>query len=68
MPLTPHYDNADAKTADARLVIKDFKGMAASQDPHDIEPSLSAFQVNCFAMYPGQLRVRQGIKPVQFLT
>ena len=68
MPLKPNYDNKDAKTADARLVIKEFKGMAPSQDPHDIDPSLSAYQVNCFAMHPGQLRARQGIKLVQFQT
>jgi hypothetical protein len=68
MPYKPNYENKDAKTANARLVIAEFKGMAPSQDPHQGDPALSAIQVNCYALHPGQLRVRQGIKPVQFLT
>lgn len=68
MPIKTNADNRDPKQSDGRLVISDFRGMAPSQDPHDIDPSLSAYQVNCFALYPGQLRVRRGIKLVTFST
>jgi hypothetical protein len=68
MPIKTNADNRDPKQSNSRLTITDFKGMAPSQDPHDLDPSLSAFQVNCFAIYPGQLTARKGLKLVQFLT
>lgn len=68
MPRNNNTNNKDPFESNARLVIADFKGMAPSQDPHQGDPALSAVQINCYALHPGQLRVRQGIKPVQFTT
>ncbi len=68
MPIKTNASNRDPKQADSRLEITDFKGMAPSQNPHGGDPSLSAFQVNCFALRPGQLTARKGMKLITFLT
>lgn len=68
MPIKTNADNRDPKQSNTRLVIADFKGMAPSQDPHALDPALSAYQVNCYAIHPGQLTVRRGLKLLQFLT
>lgn len=68
MPYKTNAENRDPKQSNSRLAITDFKGMSPSQDPHGLDPALSAFQVNCYAVHPGQLTVRRGMKLVTFLT
>lgn len=68
MPSRTYTDNQDPKKADERVVIKEFNGLAPNQDPHDIDPSLAAVQVNCYSLHPGELRCRQGMKLVSFTT
>jgi hypothetical protein len=68
MPAKSYADNRDPKVADDRVVISQFSGLAPTQDPHDIDPNLSAYQINCYAMHPGELRCRPGMKLVVFAT
>lgn len=68
MPDRTYVENRDPKRSDERVVIGEFRGLAPTQDPHDIDPSLAAIQINCFGMHPGELRCRQGIKLVRFDT
>lgn len=68
MPIKTNAQNKDPKQSNNRVEITDFKGMGASQDPHGGDPAISAFQVNCYALHPGQLTVRAGMKLVTFLT
>lgn len=66
MPAKTYKENQDPKQADERVVISQFAGLAPTQDPHDIDPSLASIQINCYAMHPGELRCRQGIKMLTF--
>lgn len=68
MPRDPYTTNTDPKRADSQVVVDEFNGMAPSQDPHQGDPRLSAFQVNAFSLHPGELRCRQGIKQVSFTS
>lgn len=68
MPIDNHAYNRDPKQANSRVVFGDFKGLAPTQSPHGGEPGLSAWQVNCYAVQPGELRCRPGLKIVTFQT
>lgn len=68
MPAKTYTDNQDPKRSDERVVISKFLGMAPTQDPHDVDPNLSAIQINCYAAHPGELRCRGGMKLVSFTT
>lgn len=57
---------SDPKRPVSRVVIADFKGLAPSSDPHDIEPGMAAIMVNLVPIYPGELRVRPGTKVLSF--
>ncbi len=66
MPADTYASNKDPKRANAQVVISKFAGMAPNQDTHDTDPSLSAVQINCYSIHPGELRCRQGIKLLTF--
>jgi len=68
MPAKTYRQNQDPKQSDEAVVIKEFSGMAPSQDPHDGDPDLSAIQINCYSLHPGELRCRQGMRLVTFTT
>lgn len=68
MPIKTNAQNRDPKQSNGRMAITEWKGMGPSQDPHGGDPAVSAFQVNCHALHPGQLTVRAGMKLVTFLT
>lgn len=68
MPTKTYAKQTDPKEADEQVVISEFKGMAPTQDPHDLPPELAAIQINCVSIHPGELRARQGVKPVMFTT
>ena len=56
----------DPKKPTSRILIRDFAGMAPSNDPHDTTPGESCFQVNVTGSHPGELRARQGYAVVRF--
>lgn len=56
----------DPKKPDGQVVIRDFGGFESNTDPHDIAPGVAVIQVNATSVRPGELRVRQGYKVVNF--
>lgn len=56
----------DPRDPDDRVVIRDFAGLVAHVDPHDLPPGAASLQVNALSWRPGELRVRPGYAVVSF--
>lgn len=46
--------------------VSDFNGIVLNADPLDIPEGAASDQVNAVSIVPGELRVRGGVKVVQF--
>jgi hypothetical protein len=46
--------------------ISDFAGLVVNADPIDVAEGAASDQVNCTSIIPGELRVRGGVKIVNF--
>jgi hypothetical protein len=62
----PRPNASDPKKPDGQVVIRDFGGFQSNTDPHDTTPGVAIVQVNATSVRPGELRVRQGFRVVNF--
>ncbi|GEM_PF-5365200 len=51
-----------------RVTFKDWPGLASNADPLDLQPGAAQEQDNCYSPRAGELRARQGLRPVVFDT
>ncbi len=62
----PKPMTSQVKQPDGQVVIRDFGGFESNTDPHDLKPGVAIVQVNATSVRPGELRVRQGFRVVNF--
>lgn len=55
-----------SEPARTEVAIRDFRGMASTPDPTDIDPGFSEIQINVNGFRRGELEVRRGLREVVF--
>jgi hypothetical protein len=55
-----------ARRPKERAVVRDFSGLEANVDAHDIEAGAGRVQVNAASEVPGELRARRGLRFLDF--